>query len=71
MNTVTIYRVVRIGKTAMNGNRFRFYTDQGSINSKSDAIFFRKENNDLEDLLKLEGTTQTFKMFGTVILEIV
>lgn len=71
MKIVTIHRVVRIGKTSTGGNRFRFYTDTGSINSKSDAAFFHKDRNDLKELLKLEGETVQLKMFGTVILEIV
>lgn len=71
IRTVIVHKVVRIGKTATGANRFRFYTDAGSINSKSDAQYFRRENTDLDILERLEGKSVNFRMMGTVIFEIV
>ena len=63
--TFKIIRVVRIGNTVFGNPRYRFYTDQGSKNSESNASFYTEFN--LEDLRKLEGTTVTAEMWRTVI----
>lgn len=36
---VYVHKIVRIGNTASGNPRFRFYTDQGSINTRADSAF--------------------------------
>lgn len=61
MRTVNVIKVVRIGNTAMGNPRFRFYTSEGSFNSRADSAYcHRIESEDV----RLRNTTAVLDFHG-------